>query len=149
MAINRRHLRSLTQRTLQAADPELASPSGVNITLGTIAQESKGGACLVQMGGGPALGIGQMERPTYDWLQKKFRDKYPQIANRPFEDLEWDLAFAILMTRLRYRVVPSPLPAATDLRGMAAYWKTYYNTAAGAGTVNEFISSYTRLVVVF
>jgi len=121
----------------------LYSEAAVNLLLGTAAQESQFGTYLKQLGNGPALGIFQMERPTFNWLKNVYEKKYP-IGN--FEELKYNLKQAILLCRLRYKVMPEPLPAHDDLPGMAVYWKKYYNTQLGAGTIEEFKKNYKKFV---
>jgi hypothetical protein len=132
--------RDLITRVLQSRQ-ELYSEAAVNLLLGTAAQETGFGTYLRQSNG-PALGVFQMEPQTFDWLQGKYGDYYPKITQASFEQLEWDLWLAIIMARLRYRVVRAPLPEADDLEGMAAYWKQWYNTPAGRGTEKQFITSW-------
>ena len=55
------------------------------------------------------------------------------------ETLPENIALGILLCRLKYYRVPHPLP--TDIDGMAAYWKTYYN-AGGKGTLKHFLDTY-------
>ena len=43
-----------------------------------------------------------------------------------------------LAARLFLVKIPAPIPSASDLPGQAAYWKRYYNTVAGKGTVWKF-----------
>lgn len=136
--------RSLVTFVLKCED--LYSEAAVNLVLGTIAQESKFGTYLRQLGSGPARGICQMEQPTFNWLKGVYGRKYPKLGAALFEEVEWDLYLAILVCRLRYRVVPEPLPAADDLLGLARYWKKYYNTYLGKGTESEFIANYRRYV---
>jgi hypothetical protein len=57
-----------------------------------------------------------------------------------------DLRLATLVARLRFRVVRAPLPDAGDVHGQALYWKRYYNTYLGAGTVAEYLRNHRRLV---
>jgi hypothetical protein len=38
--------------------------------------------------------------------------------------------------------VAAPIP--TDAKEIAAYWKLYYNTPLGAGTVEDFIGNWNR-----
>lgn len=53
-------------------------------------------------------------------------------------ELLWhDIAAGITFCRIKYRRVPSPLP--DDLEGMGKYWKKFYNTEHGAGTVSHFL----------
>ena len=51
--------------------------------------------------------------------------------------LETNLAAQIAMCRLHYRRIPKALPS--SLKGQAAYWKKYYNSSAGRGTVEDFL----------
>jgi len=54
--------------------------------------------------------------------------------------LEYNIAYAIIMCRLKYRRVPKKLP--NTIEGMADYWKQYYNTSLGKGKPSEFIEKY-------
>jgi hypothetical protein len=115
--------------------------------LGTIAVESNFGTYLMQQGGGPAIGVAQMEPATFDWLRQKFMARFPELVTKDKARLmETDLDFAVFMCRLRYAVVPSPLPDSQNVRALAEYWKLIYNTAAGAGTVAKFMSAYAKYV---
>ena len=51
--------------------------------------------------------------------------------------LTYNIAAQIAMCRLHYRRVPKPLPG--SLLEQAKYWKQYYNTAKGKGTVDHFV----------
>ena len=144
MSFHAQQFRSLIERTLE--DFGLNSESAVELLLGTAAAESEFGKYLMQLGG-PAIGIFQMEPRTYEWLQGKYVDQFFPLGRRPAEDMEWDLRFAILLARLRYRVVPTPLPEASDVYGLAHYWKTHYNTLSGRGTVENFVSRYRKYVL--
>jgi hypothetical protein len=139
----RPHLTDLIERTLK--EYGLHSEEAVTLVYGTIQHESTFGAetCLRQRTSNyklkvHALGILQMEYNTYLWLCGKYGDKY-SFALKDFERLEYDLKFAILLCRLRYRAVPSPLPK--DIKGMSKYYKKYYNSSAGAATPQDFIDA--------
>jgi len=54
-----------------------------------------------------------------------------------WEDLEKPL-YSGLAARLFLARIPAPIPS--DLSSQALYWKTYYNTSAGKGTVQKFIN---------
>lgn len=136
-------IEDLIKRTLR--EYNLYSDSAVNLLLGTLAQESGFGKYLKQLGGGPALSGFQIERPTFNWLKHAYMNKY-NLQEVEFEELEWNLKLAILFCRLRYFVVPSPLPAADDIKGLAEYWKNYYNTYLGKGKIEEFIANYKKYV---
>ena len=124
--------------------PELNSPAAVNLLLGTAAQESAFGTYFWQRGG-PALGVFQMEPRTYQWLTDRYAATYPAIAGQPPEDMTWNLKLAILMARLRYRPEPTPLPAADDLPGLAAYWDDFYNRNK-IDERNKFMEKYRKYV---
>jgi len=155
MAFDKVQFADLIRRMLKSLDPELASESAVQLLLGTAAQESKFGTALRQYGKcadpmnpsyGPAIGIFQMEPETFYWLREKYCGKYPDLANRMADDMEWDLRLAIIMARLRYRVVKPPLPAADDIEGMALYYKLFYNSFKGKATPEDFVKNYKKFV---
>lgn len=121
------------------------------LLMGTAMQESAL-SWLAQVRG-PALGIFQMEPATFfdirhSWLPARpaVRAKVQDLSTgtKP-EEMVWNLRLAAAMCRLQYRRHAEPLPAADDVRGLAAYWKRYYNTPRGAGTVEQFLASYERV----
>jgi len=138
--LDKKQFEDLIKRILIEYD--LYNKSAVNLLLGTAAQESKFGTYIRQING-PALGIFQMEKPTFDWLKNIYGSKYP-IGE--FDELEYNLKLAILLARLRYRIVKEPLPDANNEEGLARYWKKYYNTPLGKGTIEQFINNYKKYV---
>ena len=142
-----RDLRAAVIRpTLMSLD--LWSAAAEDLVLGTAAQES-GLAYLRQIGGGPALGLWQIEPATHDDLWASTLSGRPvtrlalQRLAAPAPDLHsqliTNLAYGAAVCRLLYWRIAAPLPAAGDVAGYAAYWKRWYNTPAGAGTEAEFI----------
>lgn len=129
-------------------------PSEVELLMLTAAQESNLGTYLRQVGGGPALGVFQMEPATHQdiWANYlKYRDDlvgnlkrtmqiqtYPPCPTR----MIWDMRYAAAMCRLHYMRVREALPSANDVPSMARYWKEHYNTTKGKGTVEDAIISY-------
>lgn len=147
MSYNKEQFENLIRRVLIAELGEaLCTDAAVNLLLGTAAQESSFGTYMRQVRG-PAIGAFQIEPATFNWLKEKYSKDHPHFNEVDADDLEWDLALAIIFARLRYRVVPAPLPAADDVHALAAYWKQYYNTPAGAGKVEEFVANYQRFVL--
>uniref|UniRef100_A0A6M3J9A0 Uncharacterized protein n=1 Tax=viral metagenome TaxID=1070528 RepID=A0A6M3J9A0_9ZZZZ len=144
MSYDRKQFSDCIVRSLKARHG-LYSGSALALLLGTAAVESDFGVYLRQRGGGPALSAFQIERPTFNWLQSVYGDRYG-FADREFEEIETDLDLAILVARLRYRVDPNPLPEPEDVIGLAAYWKRVYNTTEGAGSVEEFLAKFARYV---
>ncbi len=127
------------------------SDDAVNLLMGTAYQESRLKA-LRQYGGGPALSVFQIEPATYcdiwdNWLKYNNGPRMT-ISNwlgprQGLEALETDLIYAAMMARVHYRRVRESLPNCAE--GYARYWKKYYNTIHGAGTVNEFCENYATL----
>jgi len=133
------------------------SVAAENLLLGTALQES-GLRYLKQIGGGPALGVYQMEPATHDDIWKNYirqgRDElgntiflatqahWNQNENVQSDMLIWNLAYATAMARVHYLRVPEPLPEAHNVMGMAEYWKAHFNTPRGAGTPEEYVANY-------
>ena len=132
----------------------LYSGDSVNLLMGTAAQESHLGKYRKQLGGGPALGIFQMEPATFNDIVNNYLRYKPELASRiervarisrfKAEDIENNDLLAICMARVHYLRVKEAIPS--DLEGWARYWKRYYNTPLGKGTEEEFIANYKRLV---
>lgn len=130
----------------------LGGPIARNLIIGTVAQESKGGTYLRQLGAGPALGICQMEPNTYIDIWDSFLsnpkygalvEKLRCIAGHPTPNARMmvcNLAYSVAMCRIHYYRVKEALPQ--NLPGIAAYWKKYYNTVKGDGTEAQFLKSF-------
>lgn len=133
----------------------LWSPEAEELIIGTAAHES-GFRDIAQIGGGPALGICQMEPDTHNDIWKNYLRYQPDKSSKLrdlFDEVAGDAScmlgnvpYAIAMCRIHYSRVPEPLPAVDDLNAQAAYWKKYYNTESGAGTVTKYTNDYHRLM---
>lgn len=160
MAIHKNHIRGLIRTHLQMVG--LHTGELEELLMGTCAQESDLGTYLKQLGGGPALGIFQMEPPTYNDIMQIVMPVLPlkvrqQLRNHygidtfrtpPPERMVYDLGFAAIMAALqywRYRNIRK-IPDSHDIVGQAHYWKDYYNTSRGRGTVQEYIKNYYKYV---
>ena len=125
---------------------ELHSKSAEILVLGTAIQESNLNY-VKQLGGGPAQGLWQMEIATHDdiWLnflnyKEKLSAKILSPGQQPdAERLVYDNRYACQMCRIHYLRAPARLPDANDIRALGAYWKKFYNTEKGAGTVDQFV----------
>lgn len=131
----------------------LYSDSAVNLLMGTCAQESQLGTYLKQING-PALGIFQTEPATHDDIWDNYLKYKPDLAAKVLEinaretnSLITDLSYAAAIARIHYLRAPALLPKPDDIEGLARYWKRYYNTNKGKGTVEEFINNYKRYVI--
>lgn len=122
----------------------LLSDTAVNLVLGTAMHESH--LTYLHQIGGPALGLWQMEPFTHDDCWSNFLFFRTDLAaiirsiagsQKPAaEDMIGDLRYACAMARIRYRRVPGGLPLNTP-KALTAYWKQYYNTPLGKGTIEQ------------
>lgn len=137
--------------TLRGLDPEIPySEQAYQLVTGTGIHESINFTKREQMGGGPALGLFQMEPETFKYhlryLTKKRTDILRKISlisgvvDFTPENLKTNDIFATCMCRVHYFRIPAPIP--DTLEGQASYWKKYYNTYLGAGKVAQYIEHY-------
>lgn len=157
MSFNLIQIKDLIVRVTTAQ--ELCSEVSTNLILGTCAKESDFGIYLRQLDNGPALGVFQMEPATerdiwknYLYLgRSKRRETIYNISGiRSYinnEAMEWNIAYGICMCRLHYRRIAEPFPAADDVVALGWYWKNYYNSLQGKGTVKQFIKAYEKYVI--
>lgn len=146
---------------------DLYSNAAIKLLLGTCAQESDMGCFLHQLKG-CALGIYQMEPATLDDIFINYAPSksslFAKIFNMSFnfdsgttplefspeflrEALIYNLKYATAMCRVHYLRVPEALPASDDKLGLANYWKRYYNTKKGKGSVTDFLRNYNKLEI--
>ena len=104
---------------------------------------------LKQLPEGPALGFGQVEWPTYldccRYLTGNItlRCAILNYCERTFMPINpisliGDLVLNVLIVRVKYWMIPEPIPSYKDIAGQAAYYKKYYNTAEGAASIESF-----------
>lgn len=133
----------------------LHSEAAVELVLGTAIQESHL-EYLKQLGRGPAVGIYQMEPATHDDIWRNYLAYKPDLAEkvRALElpgfapgaaEMCGNLYYATAMCRVHYLRVPKKLPPTGDINAMALYWKQYYNTPLGKGTVTEYIHNWKKM----
>lgn len=132
----------------------LASPAAENLLVGTAAVES-GLRRLTQAGGGPGAGVYQIEPATHKDAWDNYLAFHPELASKvrglasqrwftdsPDRELLGNLFYSTAVARVIYWRAKPPLPHADDLAGLAAYWKTHYNTIGGRGDVAAFMAAY-------
>ena len=156
--MDKNYLRKLIYNTLTGVKGvELWSEDVENLLMGTCAQESALGRYREQLGGGPALGIFQMEPNTFNdiiknYLAHKTKLKYAilnALGVSSLNDLTVEMLIdndeaAIIFARLHYLRVKESIPH--SLPAQAAYYKKYYNTPLGKATEEEYIRNYHRYV---
>lgn len=133
------------------------SPAAEELLVGIAAQETHLGALgRRQRGGGPAIGLWQMEPATHALTWRWLRRHRPSLALAVLEIAEPAAAepnllvisdtYACAMSRALMLSIPGPLPDHHNLPAQAAWWKRWWNTPKGKGTVEQYIANYTRLV---
>lgn len=149
--INKEQLRKLIKEVLTEID--LYSESAEELLMLTAAVESELGFYIEQIGttkGGK--GVWQMEMATCKDIYNnylKFKDDHFLRRVGVYDgtgDLETNLKgnipFQITRVRLHYLRKSEPLPHHTDIKGLARYWKSHYNSYKGKGTVEKAIEAY-------
>ncbi|MBF0602155.1 MAG: hypothetical protein HQL07_00510 [Nitrospirae bacterium] len=132
---------------------ELWSEAAEELVLGTAIQES-GLRYVHQIGSGPACGLWQMEPATHNDIWGNYLQSRPKVGlsilgpySKPDHSrLMWDLGYACSMCRVHYLRSPQGLPNAGDIAGQAGYWKKWYNTPLGKGTVEQYMSNWKRMI---
>jgi len=122
------------------------------LVLGTALVESKL-KYLKQLGGGPALGLYQVEPATHEDLWDNWLRYNPDHGDRlrallmrgstpAIDQLVCNLYYATAVCRLLYYRHKEPLAKPGDIAGHARYWKQYYNTYLGDGMDRDFIAAW-------
>ena len=97
-----------------------------------------------------ALGYWQMERETFKDCIDNFL-KYESEFSAGWENLQdthtvlysaltYDCVFACYMSAIKIYRAPPALPDLFDLKGIAEYWKEYYNASPNGASVEEAIA---------
>lgn len=148
MGMNPKHLREMIVTILKESG--MYSLDAVELLMLTAAKESDLGYNWRQIRG-PALGVFQTEPNTEKDLWKNYLKYNPDRSEiiKRFDtsderDLHWNLAYQILICRTHYRRVKEKLPSRHDVPAMGAYWKKYYNTSKGKGTIKSAVAAYEK-----
>lgn len=162
MAFHPVQFRKLVKDTLVHAETmlpkekyvKLSTCSAVELLVMTAAQESLLGRYLSQLGGGPALGIFQIELNTYQDLfvnYLRYRPYMSEIVDSftspscSFKlQLKANIPLQIVLARLLYLRHPTPLPSYPRANAIAEYYKKYWNTSKGEATVDDVLRNYRK-----
>ena len=152
MAMNKNDVRQIIKTTLLYIDKY--SEDAEELLMLTAAVESGLGTYMYQVNG-PARGIFQMEPATENDCWKNYlnlrNDAYiEKIKNLKFsglDNLPYNLAYQVALCRVHCLRVTEAIPPKTDVKALAEYWKKYYNTVKGKGTVDKAVKEYKRLVL--
>lgn len=118
------------------------SKTAHDLLMGTAAQESLLGEYLVQEDGSGAGVFMQTPDAIPALLARAspaFRAALAGVSQpaAAADQIITNLVYAAMIARLYYWLVPAPLPPDT-VSGLWSYYKTWYNTAAGAATQTEW-----------
>ena len=132
------------------------SENGIQFMKRVVNQESRfgkhEGTYKISADGKGSFGVAQVDKVAFDAVQRKLKSKnskYNQYV-KTFKD-----ATGMDLTKVEYKALGNDTLSIvfgrlylmqlteeaipTTLTGQAAYWKKYYNTAAGEGTASQFI----------
>tara|TARA_R110002020_G_scaffold138134_2_gene307922 strand:+ start:647 stop:1135 length:489 start_codon:yes stop_codon:yes gene_type:complete len=153
--INSMQMLAVIKKTLEKMGSKYASQDAMMLVYRTGLVESRYEYIMQKGGGNIARGHWQCEpwvavSLCKDYLQyrKELLKKVAEICHldwsyftNPQEDkwrevLTTNLIAGVVVCRLHYWRVPKKMPKTLDEQ--AAYWKRWYNTSKGAGTVDHF-----------
>ena len=94
---------------------------------------------------GAGIGICQFDKLPFDDLKKRsltYKDKILKdlgvdISLVEWEHLRYNSFLSLLFCRLQYKPFNEEIPI--DLASRAKYWKKYYNTELGKGTIEHYM----------
>jgi len=152
-----RRIIRISLQPITASRHPLYSADAEEILLMIAAHESTLGKDLRQIGGGPALGVYQIEPATmYDNYgnflnSRKAILKQVEDVSGVFSPSEYHLQYnpiyGTIHARLKLYRSKGPLPPASDPQAMAVYAKECFNSRDGAATPEMYLGAYRRLVV--
>lgn len=135
---------------------DLWSANAESLVLGTALHESH--ARYIRQIKGPAMGIYQMEPATHYDLHKSFLSKNTTLKIRVNQyagffsgdlpdpgEMIGNLYYATAMCRIHYRRIKAPLPT-NEPYALSQYWKDFYNTRLGKGTVEQALPHFRRAI---
>lgn len=121
--------------------------------LETAAQETHVGRFIDPTPFGAGRGLFQCDRIAFVDIQQRARIADMDAIKaawgfdiRRVEHLALDSSplLAAIFARLFYKLIPDVFPA--DLHGRAGYWKRFYNTVDGDGTVEQYTANARRFL---
>jgi len=93
------------------------------------------------------VGLTQIDKIAFDDIKTRSMKHNEKIKENlktdlsvvTYEMLAYSPFLAFLFTRLKYKLIPEEIP--TTIEERAKYWKKYYNTSAGAGTIYHYLEA--------
>ncbi len=131
------------------------SDAAEELLMGTAAQESAMGT---RLRGDQGFGIFRIRPQTHRRVWDRFLIHHPSMASLirglasqhefltdPHGELAINLRYATAIAWLIYYRHNQPLPDATDIKGLASYWRKHYQRSPGSGS-QEFVLHYRQYV---
>lgn len=85
-------------------------------------------------------GFEEVKRRTRQSVKEKIKQAFGIDIDRvTIQELQHSPLLSVIFARLYYMLIPKPIP--DNIVGRAEYWKKYYNTYAGSGTVEHYLSA--------
>ncbi len=115
------------------------------------AQETQLGLFKDPTSYGAGTGLTQIDEPTFEDIRNRTRRHNAEIIQKHFGididrvsyvELEHSPLLSIVFCRLYLKLFDSEIPA--DVKHRALWWKSYYNTELGDGTVAQYLENATR-----
>ena len=113
-------------------------------------------ASIRQRGGGPAMGLWQMEPNTHDDIWENYLAYREALANSirahmigqhpSASAMKVNFYYGTAMARIHYWRVAAPLPDKGDSEAQAWYWKRWYNTFQPGETKKYQLKQVARFV---
>lgn len=138
---------------------EIVSPRTVPVAMALLAETcaAETAMCSFMDGYAPeGKGAFQFDSVGFEDVKDRFNVRNPQIvnelyhklginwANLSFDMLEYAPLLGAVLCRAKYYLVPESIPETRE--GRAKYWKKYYNSSAGAGTVEHYLEMSRRYI---
>jgi len=153
--------RPIVRDTLAYMGEPFNSPAAEQLLCMTAVHES-GGFKYDKQVNGPALGYMQIEPTTYtDIAVRYLHEQRPELAwilnglviphrsalyvPSAAPQLQWNAPLQIAIARLKYWMVPEPLPSITDNGAMASYWRRVYNTRSDISLEAAFVANWEEM----
>ena len=119
-----------------------------NLLLETAAAETCLGLYQDPTPGGAGMGLCQHDLIAFQDIIQRTPMRIVKTIHMEFgydirklvhTNLADDPLLSFIFCRLHYRLRPEPIPS--SLRGRAEYWKQFYNSMAGKGTVSHYMDN--------
>lgn len=124
------------QKYLNAYNLQMETPCA-ETQLGTFpdyANESGFGICQFD-----EIGFNHAKERSMKYQDEIFDKWGINIALVQLIELRYNVFLSLLFCRLFYKSIPDPIPS--DREGRAGYWKKWYNTRLGKGTIGHYLKS--------